>query len=69
MQDQMTLDAAKKGYGRKKIENLNDPKYKGMDKMELVGKSKHTNRNSTVHYVRDPLTGELHDFKFTNHFY
>lgn len=31
----MTLDAAKRGEGIVKIDNLGDPKYAGMQKMEL----------------------------------
>lgn len=35
IQDKMTLDAAKRGEGIVKIDNLGDPKYAGMQKMEL----------------------------------
>ncbi|MBW8309448.1 MAG: hypothetical protein K0M45_07435 [Candidatus Paracaedibacteraceae bacterium] len=39
IQDQMALEAAKKDAGEVIIENLNDPHYKGMDKMEYRVKS------------------------------
>lgn len=48
------------------IKNLNDPKFKGMEKMELKVKSANGN-DSVVHYVRDPNTGNLMDFKFKKH--
>jgi uncharacterized protein RhaS with RHS repeats len=66
IQDQMTLQAAKEGHGVRIIEGLNDPKFKGMDKWELKVKSNNGN-DSVVHYVRDPNTGELMDFKFKKH--
>jgi RHS repeat-associated protein len=66
IQDQMTLQAAKEGRGVVIIENLNDPAFKGMDKIELKIKSKNGN-DSVVHYVRNPQTGELMDFKFKKH--
>lgn len=62
----MTLQAAKEGHGVMIIEGLNDPTFKGMDKWELKVKSKNGN-DSVVHYVRDPNTGELMDFKFKKH--
>lgn len=62
----MVLDAAKKGKGNLIIENLNDPKFKGMDKWRYGEKSTQ-GLNSEVHYVRDPKTGELMDFKFKHH--
>jgi hypothetical protein len=62
----MTLDAAQKGAGRKIIDNLGDPKFKGMEKWEYKVKSAN-GQDSVVHYVRDPNTGKLMDFKFTKH--
>ncbi|UTZ28041.1 hypothetical protein HB761_01280 [Vibrio campbellii] len=62
----MTLEAAMRGEGIVKIDNLGDPKYAGMEKMELetisIGGKK-----SNVHYVRDPATGNTMDFKFKKH--
>jgi hypothetical protein len=62
----MALDAAKRGEGRDLKIPLNDPKYIGMQKMEYRVKSE-TGKDSVVHYVRDPTTGELMDFKFKKH--
>ena len=66
LQDKMVLDAAKQGKGKLIIKDLNDPKYKGMEKWEYKVKSE-TGKDSVVHYVRDPKTGELMDFKFKKH--
>jgi uncharacterized protein RhaS with RHS repeats len=65
IQDQMVLDAAKKGYGKQimKDKELGDSRYKGMQKMEYKEKSQQ-DINSVVHYVKDPKTGNLMDFKF-----
>ncbi|AIK97192.1 hypothetical protein ID47_11320 [Candidatus Paracaedibacter acanthamoebae] len=63
IQDQMALEAARRGEGKRIIKNLNDPLYKGMEKMEYKVKSA-TGKDSVVHYVRDPKTGKLMDFKF-----
>ncbi|WP_436263250.1 RHS repeat-associated core domain-containing protein [Pseudomonas brassicacearum] len=66
IQDQMTLQAAKEHRGKKIIKKLDDPKFKGMEKWEL--KTKSNNRNdSVVHYVLDPSTDKLMDFKFKKH--
>ncbi|MCP4401648.1 MAG: RHS repeat-associated core domain-containing protein, partial [bacterium] len=66
IQDQMTLDAAKQGEGRLKIDNLGDPRYSGMQKMELKTTTA-GGKKSNVHYVRNPDTGQLMDFKFKKH--
>ncbi|MFV0477643.1 MAG: RHS repeat domain-containing protein, partial [Parahaliea sp.] len=66
IQDQMTLKAAREGQGNVIIKSLNDPNFKGMEKMELKVKSANGN-DSVVHYVRDPKTGDLMDFKFKKH--
>jgi hypothetical protein len=66
VQDKMALDAAKNGEGQTIIRDLGDPRYKGMDKMELKVKSD-AGRDSVVHYVKDPKTGEVMDFKFKKH--
>ena len=65
-QDQMVLKEAKKGAGRKIIDNLNDSRFKGMEKWEYKVKSAN-GRDSVVHYVRDPRNGKLMDFKFKKH--
>lgn len=66
LQDQMTLDEAKKGAGERILKSLDDPAFKGMEKWELKVKSASGN-DSVVHYVRNPRTGELLDFKFKKH--
>ena len=66
IQDQMTLGAAKKGAGNKIIDNLGDQNFKGMEKWEYKVKSEN-GQDSVVHYVRDPNTNELMDFKFKKH--
>jgi RHS repeat-associated core domain len=66
IQDQMALDAAKRGEGIVKIDSLSDPKYAGMQKMELEIISA-GGKKSNVHYVRDPVTGNTMDFKFKKH--
>ncbi|MGK0183549.1 MAG: RHS repeat-associated protein, partial [Halioglobus sp.] len=65
IQDQMTLKAAQEGQGNVIIKSLNDPKFKGMEKMELKIKSANGS-DSVVHYVRNPKTESLMDFKFKN---
>jgi filamentous hemagglutinin len=57
------LDAAKNGAGEEVIQNLGDDAFKGMTKMSYS----ETSANgvlSEVHYVKDPRTGALMDFKF-----
>ncbi|WPN62907.1 RHS repeat-associated core domain-containing protein [Pseudomonas sp. P9_35] len=66
IQDQMALESAKADKGLVIIEELDDPNYYKMEKMELKVKSKNRN-DSVVHYVRDPSTGKLMDFKFKKH--
>jgi filamentous hemagglutinin len=62
----MALEAAQKGAGRKIIDNLGDDQFKGMEKWEYKVKSA-DGLDSVVHYVRDPKTGKLMDFKFKKH--
>lgn len=59
----MVLDAAKQGKGIRIIESLSDPRFRGMEKWSY-GERSAAGRLSEVHYVRDPGTGELMDFKF-----
>lgn len=69
LQDHIALDAAQKGAGKLIIKGLGDPRYKGMEKWEhkVKSKSEGSVNSSVVHYVRDPETGELMDFKFVKH--
>ncbi|UZS64710.1 hypothetical protein [Pseudomonas syringae] len=66
LQDEMALEAAKAGAGDVIIRNLGDEAFKGMDKIEYKVKSA-DGKDSVVHYVRDPKTGTLMDFKFKKH--
>ena len=66
LMDQMVLEAAKQGKGVKIIDSLNDPKFKGMEKWSYSELSANGLR-SEVHYVRNPKTGELMDFKLKHH--
>ena len=63
LMDQMVLEAAQQGKGKMIIESLNDPRFKGMEKWSYGEKSSQ-GYHSEVHYVRDPKTGQLTDFKF-----
>jgi hypothetical protein len=63
IQDQMTMSAARSGAGARLFENLGDPQFKGMEKWAYKVKSA-DELDSVVHYVRDPNSGELMDFKF-----
>ena len=63
LSEKLALDEAKGGAGRKIIDGLNDPRFKGLEKWS------HRRQNSggtstEIHYVRDPKTGKLMDFKF-----
>ena len=64
----MTLQSAKEHNGNRIMKGLKDPNFKGMEKWELKTKSNNGN-DSVVHYVRDPSTKELMDFKFKKHSY
>lgn len=66
LMDEMVLDAAEQGKGQKIIDNLGDPQFKGMEKWSY-GETSAQGLRSEVHYVRDPKTGQLMDFKFKHH--
>jgi RHS repeat-associated protein len=66
LMDEMVMGAAKQGKGIRIIESLGDPKYKGMEKW-MYGETSRSGLRSEVHYVRDPKTGRLMDFKFKHH--
>lgn len=66
LQDRMALEEAMRGAGEVIIDSLNDPPFLGMQKVQLIVKSVQGN-TSVVHYVRDPNTGWLMDFKFKKH--
>ena len=62
LNEKLALDEAKGGAGRKIMDGLNDPNFKGMDKWQHVHYS--ADGKTVIHYVRDPTTGQLMDFKF-----
>lgn len=62
LQEKMAMEAAKGGAGSRIIEGLGDARFKGMEKWQYVVKS-NNGANVTVHYVKDPATGSLMDFK------
>jgi len=62
----MVLDAAMLGKGIRIIESLGDDRFKGMEKWSY-GVTNSDGTRSEVHYVRDPKTGRLFDFKFIHH--
>jgi RHS repeat-associated protein len=66
LMDELVLGAAQRGAGVRIIENLGDAKFKGMEKWSYSVESAAGIR-SEVHYVRDPKTGHLMDFKFVHH--
>lgn len=66
LMDRLVLEAAQKGAGKKVPIELSDPRFKGMEKFGYVEKSA-AGMTSEVHYVRNPTTGELLDFKFKHH--
>lgn len=66
LMDEMVMDAAKQGKGIKIIDNLGDPRFKGMEKWSY-GETSAQGLRSEVHYVRNPSTGEMMDFKFKHH--
>ena len=57
LQEELTLhESVGKGDIAKKL-ILNDPRFMGMQKIE------HVHGPTTIHYVRDPNTGKMYDFK------
>ncbi len=67
LKDQYVLEMAQNNQGVKtKMQKLDDPRFQGMDKMSISHKSLDGQR-SEVHYVRDPQTGKLYDFKYKSH--
>ena len=69
--DQMALEQAKKGGkepDRIKLPiELNDPRFKGMQKFSYVLKPKY-GKKIEIHYVEDTKTGQRMDFKFKQHY-
>jgi hypothetical protein len=45
---------------------LSDPRFQGMHKYSFRVESQ-AGKASEAHYVRDPVTGKLMDFKFKEH--
>jgi len=63
LMDQMVMEAAKRGEGKLIEPNLGDSRFKGMEKWSY-GETSAQGFRSEVHYVRNPATGDLMDFKF-----
>jgi hypothetical protein len=61
-QDVLALEGAQAGKGRMIIKSLSDPRYKGWEKWHYSVGPKGS--KSIVHYIRNPKTGYLTDFKF-----
>ena len=61
--EKLSMDEAMGGAGKKIMDGLNDPKFKGMEKWQHVHRNP-DGTNTVIHYVRDPATGNLLDFKF-----
>ncbi len=61
--EQLTMGEARGGAGEKVISNLGDPKYKGMEKWHHSRKNL-DGETAVIHYVRDPKTETLMDFKY-----
>lgn len=61
--EQLAMQAARAGGGTRIIERLSDPRFLGMEKWQYVLRSEFWRVNVTVHYVRNPATGALMDFK------
>ncbi|MEM0942168.1 MAG: hypothetical protein AAGI25_20610, partial [Bacteroidota bacterium] len=61
-QDVLALEGAQAGKGRLIIKSLSDPRYKGWEKWHYSVGPKGS--KSVVHYIRNPKTGYLTDFKF-----
>jgi hypothetical protein len=68
VQDKMALKEAKNGAGEliPGLSYLDDPRFLGMEKYTYKVESQ-SGRESIVHFVRDPATGERMDFKFKKH--
>jgi len=60
--EKLSMDEAKGGAGRKIMDGLSDPKYGGMEKWQHVHRHP-DGTNTVIHYVRNPATGKLTDFK------
>ncbi|NER12848.1 RHS repeat-associated core domain-containing protein [Leptobacterium flavescens] len=61
-QDVLALEGAQAGKGRLIIRNLSDPRYRGWEKWHYSVGPKGS--KSVVHYIRNPETGYITDFKF-----
>ena len=66
IQDQRTLIEAKRGGGIMILPRMNDARFSNMQKWQCVSHGNNGGK-STVHYLKDPVTGKLMDFKFTAH--
>jgi RHS repeat-associated protein len=63
LSEELTMQEAKGGAGEVVIKNLSDPRYKGWEKLQHVHRNSN-GTNTTIHYIRDPNTSVITDFKF-----
>lgn len=68
LQEEMAMAAAKRGEGTKIMSNMTDSRYAGWDKFQIVSYS-NDGWTATVHYMRDPATGAVADFKVFSKFH
>ena len=63
LEEKLALDEAKGGAGKPLNVVLKDPRFKGMEKRAYHRRNA-DGTSAEIHYVRDPKTGKLMDFKF-----
>ena len=65
LSEQLTMQEAQSGQGSQIMQGkINDPKWKGWQKVEHSHLDLNTNKNITIHYWRNPETGQKIQFKF-----
>ena len=62
-EEYLALDEAKSGAGQVIIKSLSDPRYQGWEKIQHIHRCL-DGRNIVIHYIRNPKTGYITDFKF-----
>lgn len=64
LEEQLTLEEARNGQGREIMKGqTNDPEWYGWQKMQHIHKTP-TGDNITIHFWKNPITGEVTGFKF-----
>ena len=65
LSEQLTMQEAQSGQGSQIMQGkINDPKWKKKKKVEHSHLDLNTNKNITIHYWRNPETGQKIQFKF-----